>query len=725
MKKRFTTIGLMGALLLGSLMTASAQEAAAEAETEIITETEMAAEAETSADEEAVTEAQSEETVTAEETEAAPAQPDFNHLTVAGTTPFDGAFSTGMWSNVSSDIDVRTLIHGYNLIEWDFGKSVFAVDPSVVSGITVTDNQAGDRTYLLTIYDDLMYCDGTPITAADYAFSMLLSVAPEAEEIGAALKHLDYVIGYDDYRNGRTAYFAGIRIVGEHMLSITVSNEYLPFFYEMALLDCVPYPISQIAPGCVVRDDGNGVYIANEDETLTEPVFTAALLEETILDPETGYLTHPAVTSGPYRLTDFDGTTAEFELNPYYKGNSKGNMPSIEQITYTIEANEDLIGSLADGSVTLLNKVMSAATLQDGLQFVGGNDDFTMTNYARNGLSFISFCCEKQTVAEPAVRQAIAMCLDKDKLVEDYVGNYGMRVDGYYGVGQWMYALLSGTMAYPVEEPENPDDEAAKQAYEDELKEWEDLSLDNVTVYGLDPAAAAALLEQEGWTLNEAGEPFDPETDAIRCKEIDGELTALDLTMLVPEDNRIADSLEEAFVKNLAQAGIALQVQTVPMQQLLSEYYRQEARECDLIYLATNFDVVFDPSETFRPEETDGEDAEEEDTAWNIHNTTGIADEQLYELAVDMRRTEPGDTLSYCKKWVAFQERFAQVLPCIPVYSNVYFDLYSRTLQNYNITENISWGQEIVNAFLSDIPEEETESESESEELAEGEAVFD
>ena len=678
MKKRLVLIGLMGALFLGSTMTASAQEAATEAEP------------------------------------AAVPQQDFDHLTVAGTTPFDGAFSTGMWSNVSSDIDVRTLIHGYNLIEWRSEESVFAVDPSVVSGVTVTDSAAGDRTYLLTIYDDLAYCDGTPITAADYAFSMLLSIAPEAEEIGASIKPADYLLGYEAYRSGQTPYLAGVRILGDHMLSITVSHDYLPFFYEMALLDCKPYPISQIAPGCVVKDDGNGVYIANEDEKVTEPVFTAALLQETLLDPETGYLTDPAVTSGPYRLVSFDGTTAEFEKNPYYKGNSKGNVPSIERITYTIEDNDELIGSLADGSVTLLNKVMSAAAAQDGLQFVGGNDDFAMTNYARNGMSFISFCCEQPEVAQAAVRQAIAMCLDKDALVSDYVGNYGMRVDGYYGIGQWMYSLLSGTMAYPVTEPENPEDEAAKKAYEDELKAWEDLSLDDVTVYDLDPEAAAALLESAGWTLNEEGEPFDPETDSVRCMEVEGELMALDLTMLVPEGNKIADTLQESFIDNLAQAGIVLNVQVLPMDQLLKYYYRQEARDCDMIYLATNFDVVFDPSGTFRPAD-EGEQ--------NVHNTTGIEDDTLYDLAVDMRRTKPGDTLSYCKKWVAFQERFAQVLPCIPVYSNVYFDMYSRTLQNYNITSNISWGQAIVDAVLSEIPEEEQESESE--EPSEGVEEFD
>ena len=41
-----------------------------------------------------------------------------------------------------------------------------------------------------------------------------------------------------------------------------------------------------------------------------------------------------------------------------------------------------------------------------------------------------------------------------------------------------------------------------------------------------------------------------------------------------------------------------------------------------------------------------------------------------YALAMDMRRTDSGDTLAYCRKWVAFQERFQEIEPVIPIYSN-------------------------------------------------------
>ena len=91
-----------------------------------------------------------------------------------------------------------------------------------------------------------------------------------------------------------------------------------------------------------------------------------------------------------------------------------------------------------------------------------------------------------------------------------------------------------------------------------------------------------------------------------------------------------------------------------------------------------------------------------------------------------MRRTEPGDVLTYCQKWVAFQERWAEVLPAIPVYSNVYFDSYAETLHDYSVSANLTWSEAIVGAYQGDAMPEETEGEGEEDvELEDGEVVID
>lgn len=633
--------------------------------------------------------------------------PNYDELVVGSTTALSGSFFTEMWGNNTSDVDVRQLIHGYNLMEWKSDLGNFGIDDSVVSGIAAYIDENGNHVYTIALYDNLYYSDATPITAYDYAFSILLSVAPEVAAIGGAVNDSDYIIGIDDYKAGLTEVLSGVRVLGDHHLSIAIKNEYLPFFYEMALLDYNPYPIHVIAPGCEVADDGQGVYIRNIDEEIEEPIFTAELLQETILNAETGYLSHPSVVSGPYVLTAFDAETrtANFEINEQYKGNSKGQLPQIPNIVFKTVENETMIVDLLSGEVDLLNKCVNADTLTTGMRLVAENA-ISVSNYARSGYSFISYACEQDAVASAKVRQAIAHCFDKDTFVTDYVRNFGLRVDGYYGIGQWMYQLVEGSLAAPVEAPAETATAEELAAYEAELALWDELSLENMKIYNLDLEAAEQLLVDDGWTLNLEGEAFDSEKDAVRCKKIEEELVALDLNMIYPEGNAIGEYMD-AFIANLAEIGVALKAEAVPFNDLLKIYYRQTERDCDMIYLATNFAYVFEPSSTFSVE----------DAYQGENNRTGIVDEKLYELAVDMRKTEPGDVLSYCQKWVAFQEYYSEVLPTMPVYSNVYFDFYIPNLQEYYVGANVSWAQAIVGAYLGDVMEVE-------EEIVEEEAEF-
>ena len=71
-----------------------------------------------------------------------------------------------------------------------------------------------------------------------------------------------------------------------------------------------------------------------------------------------------------------------------------------------------------------------------------------------------------------------------------------------------------------------------------------------------------------------------------------------------------------------------------------------------------------------------------------------------------MRKTDPADVYGYVSKWITFQERYNEVLPAIPIYSNIYFDFYTPYLRNYNITAHVTWSQAILEAWLGDEPEE-------------------
>ena len=614
--------------------------------------------------------------------------PKYQQLVVANPTVMRGEFFTEMWGNSTTDIDVRILIHGYNLVMWENALAMFIPNPTVVSSVSTADQDDGSRLYTMQLLEDLYYSDGTQITAWDYAFSVLFTIAPEIIPTGGTPVHEDFLVGYEEYFNKEVEYFAGIRVLDDFTIQFHMQKDYVPFFYEYGLFYITPYPIYEIAPGCVVKDDGDGVYIANEDETIEEPIFTSELIIKTVLDPETGYAAHPKAVAGPYTVVSFEGDTGVFEINPYFKCDPWGNVPTIPRLVFTLADNENMIEKLESGEINLLNKVTKATTIEAGLALTGGG--FAEEHYPRVGLAFLSFFCEKPTVSSKAVRQAISYCVDRDILAYEYTGDYGERIDVWSGLAQWMYRVITGVIKPMVREPVNPD-WAAKQKYEAELAAWGELNLDNIKRYTLQLDTAKKLLEDDGWTLNREGGEFDPEKDDVRCKEIDGELIALDLKMWYPEGNRMMEIMQEYFIPNLAKVGIKVTMEGIPMVDVLSTWYDQVNRDGDMIYLATNFDVVFDPVVNFLEDEGGNH-------TWNYTNDY---DELLYQRALDMRETEPYDLLGYMKKWILFQEEFTEEVPILPIYSNNYYDFFTTDLKNYNVPAYIGWTQAIVPSTYS------------------------
>ena len=597
------------------------------------------------------------------------AEPIESELKVASTTPMSGNFFSSIFGNNTSDIDVRTLVHGYDLVTWVDEEGVFAVDDAVVSSLTTTAAADGGKTYTIVLNKDLYYSDGTPITAWDYAFSTLLTMSPEAKAIGGIVNRPEYLAGYEDYIRGAAAYLAGFHVIADDQLAITVSGDYLPYFYELGLLSTIPYPISVIAPGIRVADDGNGIYLTNEEGS--DAVFSAEMLQETLLDPENGYLSHPAVTSGPYKLVSFENGRAAFELNEYFKCDPFGNVPTIQKLTYETINNDKIIYALSDGTVDLLNKVTAADTIEKGLDAVAeSGGTLTYTEYERMGLGFISFAGEHPAVDQIEVRQAMAYLFDKDTFTLKTVGEHGQRVEAYYGIGQWMYKVLTGAINHPA------------------ARKYGELSLEDIPVYEFDPEKADELLDEAGWNLNADGGEY---TDGLRYKQTDAGLIPLRLTLACPETTSAIAALYQA-AEELYSGGFEIKVCPIPFNELLLQFYGMKEKAYDMCFLSSNFDLRFDPSVKFTMNEAD-------EPVWG---ETGIADEELYELASEMRCTEAGDLGEYVEKWLDFQERFAEVLPMLPIYSNMYYDFYTEALQDYDIAPFPTWGQAIVPAVLGE-----------------------
>lgn len=572
------------------------------------------------------------------------------YIRVGNFTRMSGDFFTDMWGNNTADIDMRALLHGMSTVDWTNDRQ-YALDASVLAAVSTEVTKAG-KTYTFTLADGLTYNDGTPVTAADYVFSVLLQSSAVAQELGGKPYVYAQLAGQEDYLAGEADVFAGVRLLDERTFSLTISKDFMPYYYELMYVNVTPYPIGVIAPGCEVKDEGEGAYI--------EGPFTAELLSDTLFNAETGYVSHPATTSGPYQLVSYDEATGEAELliNLNYPGNYEGHRPVIERLHVQEIGYEDALEKLTGGEIDVLNKGTDGELIEAGMALMGEGTVAT-ANYIRSGYGFVGFDCEDEVTGSLSVRQAIAMCIDRETFIQDFLSGFGMPVYSYYGLGQWMVQPYVSTIA------------------------------DEVTTYDYDPAAAEKLLEKDGWSLNAEGGKYAA-ADGVRFKKLDGALVPLKLRFAQLKDNRGAQLIVDGLLEELKAIGFEVEVTEMGFEDMLSQYYRQTERNFNANFMATNFAMVFDPYYTFHTG----------DEYQGSLNTSGIRDEELMKLAKNLRETTPGDEEEYGARWLKLMRRFSDVLPTLPVYSNIYFDFFTPSLKDYAPNALWSWAAAIQYAYV-------------------------
>ncbi len=603
-------------------------------------------------------------------------------LVVGALTEPSGAFSTEMFGNNTADIDIRTMLHGYDTVVLTKNQGL-VIDDTVVSHVQVGQQNDGTTVYVLTFSDQLRYNDGTPITAMDYAFSLLLGGAPEIAELGGTIQGRNHLAGYAEYVAGETNAIRGVRLMSEYQLAVYIFSDYVPYFYGYAMISMKPLPISEIAPGCVVRDDNGGIYIAAAENAAdmsaeglpyTPGVFSAEMLRETLLNEEHGYLSHPRRTSGPYSLQSYDPEqkTATFTVNGLYIGNNEGQKPHIENVEYRTVEQDTMLDDLGEGRVDVLNKMTDVSLLPQVLQADGQGRKLGMGSYMRTGMAYLAAACEEEPTSDVAVRRAIAMGIDKDVLIEQTMPGAALKVHAYYGLGQWMATY---------EDDGDPGAGVEPMAALLRLNEME---------IPYDVAGANALLATAGWAYTEGGGKYAGE--GIRYRKTDAGLEPLALSLAVTEDNKTAAEVSAILTEAFAQLGIGLTVDELSFPELLSHYYRQTERTYNLFFMASNFNYIFDPYYDFHTA----------DEFQGTLNTTGLRDEELMRRASTLRQTPSMEIRTYVENWLHLQERFVEVLPLIPLYSNVYYDFYADTLRKYDIATHASWAGALLYAYFAE-----------------------
>ena len=574
-----------------------------------------------------------------------------NKLVIGAITQMKAEFYDANFCNDGTNYSMYDLLHGYTTVV-STKEGEFVYDPTVVKDHSEVENDDGTKTYTVTINDGLVWSDGTPITAKDYVFAVLLESSPEMAELAYPSQAGYYFVGYDEFYSGSTKNFAGVHLVDEMTYSVTVKAEELPFHYDISYASQWPRPIHVIAPDCDVVDAAEGATITGD--------FTSEVLEKTVNDPETGYRANPSVVCGPYTLSSFDVSAQEavFKINPNYTGDYRGVKPSIETVVVKLVSNDTMMNELKAGNVDLLSQTGGAENIEAGLD-LADEGLVEYISYYRNGYGKVQFDCSKFPTDSENVRQAIAYCLDRNEFVRQYTGGYGSIAQSAYGLAQWEY------------------------------QESIDWIAENLNAYEMNVDKAIELLEADGWTLGEDGQPYSGE--GVRYKEVDGELKPLVIEWANSEGNPVSALLATMLPENMEAAGMQLNPTTMDFS-TLSAGIAHTGTTYNMYNLATGIPLLNSPWYYYS-----------KDPAWMQpgYNSNWIADDELDAAAGALKTIPYEDRDAWLDAWRNFMKVWNEKMPDIPLYSDEYFDFYAPKLKNWEASDAIwPWSRAILDASI-------------------------
>lgn len=421
-------------------------------------------------------------------------------IILGNSTDLSGKFryaSFGSSNPGASDLDIQDLTNGLETISTT-KEGGYQVNDTVVKSFEQVDNDDGSRTYTIELYDDLVFSDGSPITAKNYLYYALVFssvVGAEAADGYDAMAGKTYVgyttfAAYDGTNESEeaTKEFSGLRLLGDYTFSVTVDPEYLPYFYAITYAGFTPYYKNVWMGDCDIADDGNGVYITGDFYAKDGDSYTmASHVKASAWNTDNTY-----PYSGPYTVESYDASekTAVLAVNPNFKGNYEGTKPGIEKVIYKKVVTETQLEDFKTGGIDVITGITGGTATDEAITLADGSEGkYVYTHYSRAGYGKLGFRADYGAAQYTSTRQALAYCMDRATFAKDFTGGYGGVVDGPYYAGSWMY----------------------KAAVEQGMV---------LNAYETSVDTAIAVLEADGWIYNAEGKQY---TEGVRYKRIAGE----------------------------------------------------------------------------------------------------------------------------------------------------------------------------------------------------------
>ena len=597
----------------------------------------------------------------------------------------DWAYSAFVRNPNATDNAVMKLTDDMTTIESN-QHGDYGINKTVVKSYERIEEENGNVTFKFVINDGLKFNNGEAVTAQNFVAWTMFVTSPAGKEMGVVSATYNMLPGGLAYRNGETNVLSAVRLYDEKTFSITIAKtgedgetSYLPYYYDITYASMQAVNLTYwFGEGWSVKDDGEGVYFVNADGK----EFTAETVGETVTAGR--FATGNRVTAGPYNLVSFDQSSREIvlEVNENYNGNFEGQKPGIQKLVIVKTSEDTVMDMITTGQIQIYSQIADGSEVNAVMDLIeAGTINSSTSQYDRAGYGYFGFACDLGPTQFTEFRQAIAYLLDRVEFAQTFCKGWGSVVHGPY--------CTAFTMT-------------AKTDIEKKINH-----------YDYNPEKAVELLKQAGFVYNADGSDYVDGSGEVRYAKVTEEQAKYydsfnkvlaDGTILMPatinwassEGNAVSALLSTMLANSEATkaAGVSIVKTEMTFPELLNYMYRQDSYGLggdysmptyNMFNLATGYNGgVYDESYNWT---TDPEYIEQ---GYNVQH---LYDEQLDKLSMDMvYGVEPSDEATYLDLWEKYIIRWNELLPMVPLYSNIYVTVYPNTIDNY--AEDSFWGFE-------------------------------
>lgn len=562
----------------------------------------------------------------------------------------------------------------------------YVINKTVVKSYERIEEENGNVTFKFVINDGLKFNNGEAVTAENFVAWTMFLVSPAGKEMGVVSATYNMLPGGLAYRNGETNVLSAVRLYDEKTFSITIAKtgedgetSYLPYYYDIAYAGMQAVNLTYwFGEGWSVKDDGEGVYFVNADGK----EFTAETVGDTVTAGR--FATGNRVTAGPYNLVSYDQSSGEIvlEVNENYNGNFEGQKPGIQKLVIVKTSDDTVMDMISTGQIQIYSGIADGAQVNAVFDLIeAGTIDSSPSQYDRAGYGYFGFACDLGPAQFTEFRQAVAYLLNRVEFAQTFCQGWGSVVHGPY------------CTAFSMTDKTDIDKK--------------------VNHYDYNPEKAVELLKQAGFVYNADGSDYVDGSGEVRYAKVTEEQARYyesfnkvlaDGTIMMPatlnwassEGNSVSALLTTMLASSDATkaAGVSIVKTEMTFPSLLSYMYRQEMQGAvgdfsvptyNMFNLATGYNGgVYDESYNWT---TDPEYIEQ---GYNVQH---LYDKELDKLSMDMvYGVEPGDEATYLSLWEKYIIRWNELLPMVPLYSNIYVTVYPNTIDNY--AEDSFWGFE-------------------------------